>query len=455
MSTGMVTDPVCGMRIDPDDAVASAVHDGQRYWFCSEACRDAFVADPAPDRDRLTEDELARRSGAPIERIRSLVEFGILERGSDGTYPRRDVMRARVVAYLATIGIDAEDLGRALASGHLTLGYLESGGRRHPRSTQTHAEASAEIGLPFETLERIYMAFGLPRPKADAPVRVEDRATLQSLQVLSAAGVGEADLLRMARVWGDGARRIAQYLPHYFHTAIEAGYRTGGLNDNEAYEAAIREVGMRFGRSGEDLLGWLFRRHLEGSMTAHQVDHVETALEDAGVRRRPQRAPEAAVFADLTGYTELTEEAGDEAAADVALAFAQLVSEVATEHRGSVVKLLGDGVLLHFVDPGDGIRASLVLAERAPARGLPPAHIGVNAGPILYDQGDYFGSTVNIASRIASEAPPGRVYVGESLVGIVPENGFRLRKLGDFDLKGLAEPLNLLEAVPENRRPGD
>jgi len=42
----MVTDPVCGMRIDPDDAAATAEHDGQMYYFCSEACRDAFVADP-------------------------------------------------------------------------------------------------------------------------------------------------------------------------------------------------------------------------------------------------------------------------------------------------------------------------------------------------------------------------------------------------------------------------
>ena len=89
----------------------------------------------------------------------------------------------------------------------------------------------------------------------------------------------------------------------------------------------------------------------------------------------------------------------------MALAFAQLVGEVATEHRGSIVKLLGDGVLLHFPDPGDAVRASLDLVERAPAQGLPPTHIGVNAGPMLYDQGDYFGRTVNVASRIASHAP--------------------------------------------------
>lgn len=442
----IVMDPVCGMRIDPDDAVATADHDGTRYWFCSEACRDAFASDPDPARDRLTEAELARRSGITPDRIRELVDFGILGSDDDGTFPRRDVMRARVVAYLQGMGIDAADLGRALQSGHLTLGYLEAAGRQHPRSTMTHTEAAEQIGLPFETLERVYVAFGLRAPQRDERVREEDLGVLDILRVLVEAGVGATGVLRMARVWGDSTRRIAEYLPHYFHEAVEEGFRQRGLDDNQAFEAAIREVGMRIGRSGEDLLGWLFRRHSEVFMTAHQVDHVEVALDHAGIRRRPPRAPEAAVFADLSGYTALTEASGDKIAADVAMAFAELVTEVATRHRGSVVKLLGDGVLLHFADPGDAVRASLDLVVEAPAQGLPPTHIGVNAGPMLYDQGDYFGRTVNVASRIASQAESGRVYVGESLVGSVPQEGFTLSEVGAFELKGVAEPMTLFEA---------
>ena len=450
----MVTDPVCGMRIDPDDAVATAEHEGQRYWFCSDVCRDVFVVDPEPASDRLGEAELARRSGTSVDRVRELTALGVIEPAEDGSFPRRDVMRTRMVAYLRQMGIEAADVGRALSSGHLTLAYLESAGRQHPRSTWTQAEISERIGLPVETLERIYVAFGLRRPDPDERVREEDVSVLTALGVMVAAGVSEADLLRMARVWGDSTRRIAQYLPHHFHAAVEDRFRQAGLGDNQAYEAAIREVGMRMGRSGEDLLGWLFRRHSEVFMTAHQLDHVETALEQAGVRRRPPRTPEAAVFADLSGYTRLTEESGDEVAADTALAFAQLVSEVATRHRGSIVKLLGDGVLLHFPDPGDAVRASLDLADRSPAAGLPPTHIGVNAGPMLYDQGDYFGRTVNVAARIASQAEAGRVYVGESLVEAVVPEGYTLREVGPFELKGIAEPMVLYEAIRANE-PGD
>jgi adenylate cyclase len=396
--------------------------------------------------DRLTEQELAERSGTDLEHIRKLVELGILE-SDDGTFARREVLRARTVAHLESMGIEAEALAGAVASGHLTLGYLESAGRLHPRSDRTFAHVADEIGVPFTTLERIYVAFGLLRPASDERVREEDLEILRILPVLLGAGVEEGDVLRMARVWGESARRIAQYLPHYFHAAVEPRFRSRGLGDNQAYEAAIREVGLRVGRSGEDLLGWLFRRHSEVFTTEHQFEHVEVALEDAGVRRRPPRQLEAAVFADLSGYTQLTEESGDEAAAEVSLALAQLVSEIAARHRGRTVKLLGDGALLHFHDPGDAVRASLDLVESTPARGLPPAHVGVNAGPMLYDEGDYFGRTVNIAARIASRATAGQVHVGEALAASAAEDGFRLRELGEFELKGIARPVRIFQAV--------
>jgi adenylate cyclase len=446
----MVTDPVCGMRIDPDDAVASAEHDGTQYWFCSEACRDAFVNAPGESPELLTLEDLAARSGASAERLRELAGLGILEPDA-GRFPRRDVMRARSVTYLETLGIAAQDLAAALASGHLKLGYLESASRRHPRAGVTHRELAGQLGLAYESLERTYVAFGLRRPDPDERVREEDMAILQVLSVLMGAGLAEDDVLRMARVWGESARRVAQYLPHYFHATIEEGFRRRGLGDNAAYESAVRDVGVRVGASGEDLLGWLFRRHSETYMTAHQIEHVETALEEAGLRLPAPQRPEAVAFADLSGYTELTEVAGDEVAADTSIAFAALVGEVANEHRGTVVKLLGDGVLLHFSQPADAVRASLDLVARLPSRRLPPAHVGIEAGQLLYDEGDYFGRTVNIAARIAAQAKPGQVLTGESLVAAVEPEGFALQEVGEFELKGLSRPMRLHEAVAATR----
>ena len=66
---------------------------------------------------------------------------------------------------------------------------------------------------------------------------------------------------------------------------------------------------------------------------------------------------------------------------------------------------------------------------------------------MIYDEGDYFGRTVNIAARIAAQAPSDRVFVGETLVVGVEPRGFQLREVGRFDLKGIAEPVTLYEAV--------
>src|SRR5438067_330330 len=96
----MAIDPICGMRVDTADAPATAEYEVETYYFCSQACHDAFLAGlnvtsnvPSVDQDRLTEDELAERAGTTVERVRRLASLGLLERAG-GTFYRRDVMRA-------------------------------------------------------------------------------------------------------------------------------------------------------------------------------------------------------------------------------------------------------------------------------------------------------------------------------------------------------------------------
>ena len=400
----------------------------------------------------FTEAEVAERVGTTPQTIRRLAELGILEPEGD-RYPARALLRARVVLDLERMGIDAEAVGQAYASGDLSLGYIEIGGRRPPRSDRTFQVLGEEIGVPFPMLQRIFVAFGLPRPAPDELVREEDYQLVTAIPVLFGAGVSEGEVLRMARVWGDSARKVSQFQTHYLHHSIEEPFRRRGLRDNEAFEAALREVAVRAGRSGEDLLGWLFRRHSEVFQAEHMLAHVETALEEAGVHTRSPRGVEGCAFADLTGYTKLTEESGDEVAASVSLKLAEVVSEVASRHDGHVVKMLGDGVHFHFADPNDAVVASLELVEAVRPAGLPPAHIGVNAGPMIYDEGDYFGRTVNIAARIASQAGPDQVFVGMDVVDAVEVRGFRLEEVGAFELKGIRDPVTILQAVREDGGP--
>ena len=132
-------------------------------------------------------------------------------------------------------------------------------------------------------------------------------------------------------------------------------------------------------------------------------------------------------FLDLAGYTRLTEERGDRAAAALASSLADLVERVSLPHGGQPVKWLGDGVMFHFKRPGQGVVAALEMVERTRQAGLPPAHVGLHAGPVVFQDGDYFGRTVNLAARIAGHAGPGQVLVSDQVVAECAGRPGRLR----------------------------
>jgi adenylate cyclase len=151
-------------------------------------------------------------------------------------------------------------------------------------------------------------------------------------------------------------------------------------------------------------------------------------------------------FLDLTGYTRLTEEQGDAAAAALAETLAVLVTRSARDHGGTPVKWLGDGVMVHHREPAGAVGSALELVERLPGAGLPPAHVGVAAGPVVVQGGDYFGRTVNLAARVAAVAGAGQVLVTEPVAEAPSPVGVAFRALGERSLKGIARPVPLLEA---------
>jgi adenylate cyclase len=178
------------------------------------------------------------------------------------------------------------------------------------------------------------------------------------------------------------------------------------------------------------------------------VLRAEAALERAGLaRRRPVRPP-AIAFLDLTGYTKLTEERGDRAAAELAGRLVEMVHEFAHRRGGRAVKLLGDGVMFHFPEPGQAVRCGLELVDRIPRVGLPQARVGLHSGPVVFQDGDYFGGTVNIAARITDYARPGEVLVSDQVVADTDRlEAVRFEPVGPVSLKGLSAPITLFTAV--------
>ena len=169
-------------------------------------------------------------------------------------------------------------------------------------------------------------------------------------------------------------------------------------------------------------------------------DHkIEILLEAEGLYERLD-APPCVCFIDLTGYTRLTEEQGDQAAADLAERLGALVERISVRFEGRPIRWLGDGGMFVFREPRAAAEAALEVAERAVAGGLPPTHTGIHCGPVVFQDGDIYGRTVNIAARLSAAAGPGEVLISDAVAGRLP-TGFDVEDLGPVEIKGLAEPL--------------
>ncbi len=393
----------------------------------------------------LSEAELAERSGATVGRIARLTELGILAPQA-GAFRLSDIQRVKLIDALERSEISLEDIGRAITSGHLSLSFLDLL-FTEPKgyTTKTYREVCAEYGWTMEFVERAHEALGLPRPLAEDRVREDDMQMFATGQFALATGVPEGGALRSLRVYGENLGRIAQAEAQFFHTYVEEPMLAAGMGEGQLLEIAS-QVSPQLRGQVEALIWWLYHRHQEHSIIEHVVGHVEEALERAGVGPRRQARPPAMAFLDLTGYTRLTEERGDDAAAELAASLGSLVRRESQRRGGRPVKWLGDGVMFHFTDPGEAVRCALDLVEKGPEAGMPPAHVGVNAGPVVFRDGDYFGRTVNIAARIASRAGPNEVLVSGETVAVAEPEGVRFEEMGTVELKGVSRPVQLFRA---------
>ena len=118
------------------------------------------------------------------------------------------------------------------------------------------------------------------------------------------------------------------------------------------------------------------------------------------------------VFADLAGYTALTEERGDEAAARLAREFRRTMRALSREYGATQVKSMGDGVMIWAPDPADAVALAARAVEVVGTRSdLLPVRVGVHTGPAVMRGCDWYGSAVNVAARLAAQAEPNQALV--------------------------------------------
>jgi class 3 adenylate cyclase len=216
------------------------------------------------------------------------------------------------------------------------------------------------------------------------------------------------------RVYGDTLRRLTEAEADWWRTQVQLPSLASGLSEVEMLEAAA-EWGQEFASPMDQALLAIYHANQEHAWTENLLEEVEGALDRAGLWSKIATSP-AICFLDITGYTRITEERGDRAAAELVTRLTTLVQQSADRHGGKVVKRLGDGVMLHFRDPRDAVVAALEMLEAVSTASMPPAHIGVDTGPVVFQGGDYVGRTVNVAARIAEHAAPGQVLVSGEVV---------------------------------------
>jgi adenylate cyclase len=399
--------------------------------------------------EELSAEELAARSGVTAEQLRRLVELGIIAPMPQGRFRRSDIQRIRVVDALAEAGFVPEQLSELLTAGAYNLDWASV---VYPEPTAqlttTLEQAAAAIGLPQDLAARLFDAWELPRPQPGQALRADDDEILAlTLPALEGFEGDETALLAAARQLGDSLRRLAESQVRLFHAHVEERLAAEDHPDH-SWTDDLNQVAAVMMASLERTLVLLYRRHFEHYVLEVTVLRAEAALERAGLaRRRPVRPP-AIAFLDLTGYTKLTEERGDRAAAELAGRLVEMVHEFAHRRGGRAVKLLGDGVMFHFPEPGQAVRCGLELVDRIPRVGLPQARVGLHSGPVVFQDGDYFGGTVNIAARITDYARPGEVLVSDQVVADTDRlEAVRFEPVGPVSLKGLSAPITLFTAV--------
>src|SRR6266511_5641656 len=310
----------------------------------------------------LSASELADLVGVTAVEVERLVGLGVLvARDGAGPFLETDVQKVRLATACQRAGLPMEAIAAAVRAGRLSFAFLEAAPYRRwaVRSARTYRQVSQETGVPLDTLGGALESMGFARMAPDEPIREDELEVVPVLQLGLSTGVLDlAWLTRIGRAYAEGLRLAANVENEAYQARFTGPARTSGADQRTVMELASQLATAFLPLVDRALMG-IYRRQQEVVWTEDLVEDIEHELESAGVLGRPGRVP-AMSFLDLVGYTRLTEEQGDQAAAELAASLAVLVDRSSREHGGVPVKWLGDGVMVHYRDPAGADRKSVV-----------------------------------------------------------------------------------------------
>jgi class 3 adenylate cyclase len=342
--------------------------------------------------------------------------------------------RANLLSYLESEGFTLAEMVEAERQGRLFAlagdAVIRSGPYRHTLRT-----AAETLEQPFEDVVHAWSALGLTVSEPDQ-LALSD-ADIEALQtwVDIREALGEETSAGLLRVLGASMARLAEAESAAIRGTVpdvQLNYTADEVRTAKAF-AAMGQLVPRLGR----VMDAVHRQHLQSARTYfEQVVHDASSEVLVGVG-----------FADLSGFTALTERLTLGELSGVLTTFGSTASDVVHAHDGRVVKLLGDAVMWVNVDANHLAEVALRLVEHPAA-----AHAGIQVraglayGPVLALDGDYFGSAVNLAARLVAHAEPGQILAAHQVTDQL--TGWSSLPLEPVNLRGFDEPV-----VPHSIRP--
>jgi adenylate cyclase len=342
--------------------------------------------------------------------------------------------RGALLDRLHADGVSVGELRRAVAEQRLAL--LPVDRLLSSESRYTARELAEQAGIDLEWFQTQRRALGLVVPDPDE--RVYGEADLESArlgQQYRAVGLPDEEAMEAQRVLGRGMARYAEAV----RTLVGQTFLEGGTNEEELatrLEAVTRNLLPLAG----PWLEYVFNLHMREALRQEVVTAEQLASGRLGEGRDC-----AVAFADLVGFTELGETIPSEELGSVAGRLSRL-AEAVVEPPAKIVKEIGDAVMLVSPEPADLVEATLRIVEASDGEeGLPAIRAGVAYGPAVNRWGDWYGSTVNVASRLAERARPASVLTTEA-VRDATADGYEWSFAGEKRLKGLSTPLRTYRA---------
>ncbi len=380
--------------------------------------------------------EAAQRAGVSPGTLRRWARAGVIPQYARVWTPAA-VSQARMVARMRDRGHPLEQIRRATEQGRLAFGYLQelfpslAGG-------YTRAQAARETGLEPALIERILTTLGVSTDQSDSLTEA-DLQLLRYVAAVLSAGLPLAAMLQLVRVYGQAMAQVADAEVRLFHLYVHEPLMRSGSTGVEIAEQMLG-LSRELLPLSSPVMDHVHQRYLQHFIEQDVVGHMEA--DQDGQELDLGRMRVAIAFADLAGYTRLTEEVGELEAVDAVERFVEAV-EVTLPDEARVIKTIGDGVMIVGSDP-------VALADWAVGfqrlhTGRPEPRVGIHAGGALYRDGDYYGRDVNIASRVAARAAGGEVLVTRP---VVEQAGSHLEfeRIAEITLKGFSDSTEIFVA---------